>query len=831
MAAQPASLLLASETSDSSHAVNFATASSSNASMLTHDVRQALRLFRREPAFAAAAVVTLALGIGANTALFAVVEAVLLRPLPFEQADQLVVLRHRDVRTGFTKPDIAIGDFVDLRSRQRSLESLAGFSGFQSTFYSEREPLRIEGAVATPDALEALRVQPVLGRLLNEEDTREGAAAVVVVSQDFWRTQLGSDPQALTRSIQLGATRRMVVGVLPSDFRFPAMPKTDVVVAQALPAAAPAQRRSGWIYGIGRLRHGQTLASAEAELAVISGQLENEFPQQNQGSRYEAVGLRNALVGDMRRPLLLLLAAVGFVLLIACANVGNLLLARALGRQQEQQLRLALGASRRRLVSQVLAEGCALALAGGVVGAVVAWRAAPLLAASIPNEASVPGLQQVGVNAGVLLFALVAAMVSALLFSALACVGLWRANTGALASGRRGTATPGAKLAASGLVAAEIALAVVLLVGAGLTLRSFANLLAVDPGFTSSGVVTVQFALPIGRYDKDEARRAFYARAFDDIKALPDVEIVGAAMVTPLTGNNWTAPLQRVEHPVPPGQRPPEVGWQLASEGYFRALRIPLRTGRLFAARDATGPPVVIISEAVAVRFFAGEDPIGHRISLGDMTAEIVGVVGNIRRASLTDEPRADLYFPFERVMSPSTTLFIRAIGDPTAVLPAVRAAVHRLEPHAVLYEIRTLSHIAEESAAAIGLAMRLLLCFASIALLLAAVGVYGMMAYRVRRRMRELATRLALGASPGDIIWLVMRQAGTIMAVGLAVGLTAAVVLARTLSSLLFDVPPWDPAALASAIALLATATLAASYLPARRAARVDPVSILAAE
>ena len=596
--------------------------------MLTHDVRQALRLFRREPAFAAAAVVTLALGIGANTALFAVVEAVLLRPLPFEQADQLVVLRHRDVRTGFTKPDIAIGDFVDLRSRQRSLESLAGFSGFQSTFYSEREPLRIEGAVATSDAFQALRVQPALGRLLNEEDTREGAAAVVVVSQDFWRTQLGSDPQALTRSIQLGATRRMVVGVLPSDFRFPAMPKTDVVVAQALPAAAPAQRRSGWIYGIGRLRHGQTLAGAEAELAAISGQFENEFPQQNQGSRYEAVGLRNALVGDMRRPLLLLLAAVGFVLLIACANVGNLLLARALGRQQEQQLRLALGASRRRLVSQVLAEGCALALAGGVVGAVVAWRAAPLLAASIPNEASVPGLQQVGVNSGVLLFALVAAMVSALLFSALACVGLWRANTGALASGRRGTATPGAKLAASGLVAAEIALAVVLLVGAGLTLRSFANLLAVDPGFTSSGVVTVQFALPIGRYDNDEARRAFYARAFDDIKALPDVEIVGAAMVTPLTGNNWTAPLQRVEHPVPAGQRPPEVGWQLASEGYFRALRIPLRTGRLFAARDATGPPVVIISEAVAARFFAGEDPIGRRISLGDMTAEIVGVVG-----------------------------------------------------------------------------------------------------------------------------------------------------------------------------------------------------------
>jgi putative ABC transport system permease protein len=386
-------------------------------------------------------------------------------------------------------------------------------------------------------------------------------------------------------------------------------------------------------------------------------------------------------------------------------------------------------------------------------------------------------------------------------------------------------------MAASGLVAAEIALAVVLVAGAGLTLRSFANLLAVDTGFTPAGVLTVQLSLPAGRYNEDEARRAFYARAFAEIKALPHVETVGAAMVTPLTGNNWTAPLQRVEHPVPAGQRPPEVGWQLASEGYFRALRIPLRAGRLFEARDATGPPVVIISEAVAARFFAGEEPVGRRISLGDATAEIVGVVGNIRRASLTDDPRADLYFPFERVMSPSTTLFIRANGDPIAALPAVRAAVRRLEPHAVVYETRTLSHIAEESAAVTRLATRLLAGFAVIALLLAAIGVYGVMSYRVRRRTRELGTRLALGASPRDITRLVLQQAAAIAAVGLAVGTAAALAFARTLASLLFDVPPWDPATLASATVLLAAATLAASYLPARRAARVDPVSILAAQ
>ena len=796
--------------------------------MWTHDVRHALRLFRREPAFAAAAVLTLTLGIGANTALFAVVEAVLLRPLPFEQADQLVVLRHRDVRTGLTKPDIAIGDFVDLRARQRSLESLAGFSGFQSTFFGDGEPLRVEGAIATPDALRALRLQPALGRLLQEDDARESAAPVAIVSHEFWRTRLGSD---MTRSIQLGTTRRTVVGVLPPGFRFPAMPKTDVIVAQALPAEAPAQRRDGWIYGIGRLRPGETLARADAELAVISRQLEIEFPQQNRGSRYEALSLRDVLVGDTRRPLLLLLAAVGFVLLIACANVGNLLLARALGRQQELALRLALGASPRRLVVQVLTEGLGLALAGGVAGVIVAWRAAPVLAALIPNASSVPGLEQVGINAGVLLFALGATVASALGFSAIACVGLSRAKRGALAGQRRATMTPGASRAASGLVAAEIGLAVVLVAGAGLTLRSFANLLAVDPGFTPAGVLTVQLALPDGRYDEDDARRAFYARAFAEIDALPNIESAGAAMVTPLTGNNWTAPLQRVDRPVPAGERPPDVGWQLASEGYFRALRIPVRAGRVFEARDATGPPVVVISEAVVARFYPGEEPLGRRISLGDMEAEIVGVVGNIRRAALNDDPRADLYFPFERVMSPSTTLFIRASGDPIAALPAVRAAVRRLDPHAVLYETRTLSHIAEESAAVNRLATRLLAGFAVIALLLAAIGVYGVMSYRVRRRTREIGTRLALGASPHDITRLVLVQGAAIASVGLAVGTAGALAFARTLSSLLFDVPPWDPATLVSAAALLAVATLAASYLPARRAARVDPVSVLAAE
>ena len=798
--------------------------------MQMRDLRQALRIFHREPAFAATAVVTLALGIGANTALFAIVEAVLLRPLPFERADDLVVLRHRDVQTGLTKPDVAMGDFLDLRGRQRSLESLAGFGGFRSTYLASGEAVRVQGAAVTPDALRTLRLQPAQGRLLQDDDAREGAPPVAMVSHEFWRTELGSDPQAIARSIQLGPTRTMVVGVLPAGFRFPGMPTTDVVVPQPLPGAVPAQRKSGWIYGIGRLRAGQTLEQAAAEMATLSQLFETEFPEQNRGTRYEALSLRRSLVGDTRRPLLLLLSAVGFVLLMACANVGNLMLARALGRQHELAVRLALGASPRRLAAHVLMEAFCIALAGAALAVVIAWNAVPVLAALVPNGSLVPGLQAVGVNRRVLLFALASAIIATGIFGGVACLGLIRRESGALRE-RQATLTPRAKAAASSLVATQVALAVVLLAGAGLTLRSFSNLLAVNPGFTPAGVLTLQLSLPDGRYDADDARRAFYSRAFEAIEALPDVDTVGAAMVTPLTGNNWSAPLQRVDRPLATGQRPPEVGWQLASRGYFHALKIPLRSGRLFEARDATGPTVVIISQAAADRQFPGEQALGHRVNLGDMEAEIVGVVGNIRRASLTDEPRADLYFPFERVLSPTTTLFIKASGDPAAIIPSVRAAVRRLEPHAVIDETRTLAAIAEDSAAVTRLATRLLGGFAALALLLAAVGVYGVMAYRVRRRTRELGTRLALGATPGGIVWLVLRQAGSIVAVGLAAGAVAAVAFARTLSSVLFDITPWDPGVLASAAALLAAVSLLASYVPARRASRVNPVTVLSGD
>jgi putative ABC transport system permease protein len=801
--------------------------------MLIRDIRRASRIFHREPAFAATAVMTLMLGIGVNTALFAVVEAVLLRPLPLRGADEIVVLRHRDVPTGVGKSFLAIGDVIDMRARQQSLESLAHYGGTQSTLFEGAEPVRVEGLAVGPEMFAALRLELAMGRPFTSDDGRPGAPPVVIVSDELWRTQLGSDPGILSRSLQIGSTRRMVVGVMPPGFRFPPGARTDVLLPFALPPTAPANRKAGWIFALGRLKSGVTLEQAQREFAHLSGQMADEHPDQNAGTVYEARSLLDAVVGETKGPLLLLLAAVACVLLIACANVGNLLLARSLARQPEFGMRLALGAGRARLLTQIFGESLVLAGAGGALGILVAWRLAPALGAMIPQSTPIPGLADIQLNAWVLVFSVGISILSALFFSGVAFVAVTRDDArNALISNRRLTASGGARSAASTLVAAEIALATVLLLGAGLTLKSFANLMSVDPGFRADGVLTMQVGLPAGRYPDPFARRALFERMFAAIKAIPTVDGVGVAAVTPLTGNNWIVALQRPEQPLPTGQRPPEVGWQSASAGYFQALRIPLHAGRLFDSRDVPkGAPVVIVSDALAARHFPGEDPVGKRVVIGDATAEIVGVVGSIRRASLADAPREDMYFPFEQGPGQEATLFMRTIGNPSALAPAVREAIRSVERQAVVHQVRTLDAIAEESAGITRLAMRLLGGFAVIALALAAIGIYGVVSYSVRRRTREIGTRVALGATRQDIIRLVMRQAVTVATVGLIAGISAGLLGARALSSVLFGVPVWDPVVLTGASAVLAATALGASYLPARRAAAVDPASTLTAE
>ena len=798
--------------------------------MFFQDARRALRLFRLEPGFTAAAVLTLALGIGANTALFAVVEAVLLRPLPVNGADDLVIVKHRDAPTGVTKEFIAIGDFIDLKVRQQTLQPLAAYGGVQGTLFEGVEPLRVTGLGATPELFEALRVQPAMGRAIGAEDLRQGAPPVVMISDELWRTQFGSDPNIIGRGILLNTRRLPIVGVLPRGFHFPPNSPTDVAVPLTLPSIAPAQRKNGWTFALGRLRPGQSIGAVQSELETLSAEFAQKYPDQNRGSQYFAEPLRDALVGDTKRPLLLLLAAVGFVLLIACANVGNLLVARSLGRRQEMAVRTALGAAWTRLAAQQLTEALVLALSGGVIGVAIAWQAAPALAALVPETAQIPALREVGLNVPVVAFSLVMSVLAALSFSVISSMTL--ANTeqrSVLASARGTSMNRGARRAASWLVAGEIALAGILLVGAGLTLRSFANLIAVDPGFRISNVLTLQITVPAARYPTPEAQGAFLARAFSALEGLPEVEQAGAAAVTPLTGNNWTAGFDRDDRPVPAGERPPEVGWQAATRGYFQALDIPLKAGRLFDERDRTARIApVIISEEIARRFFPNEDPIGHRLRGGEHGLEIVGVVGDIRRAALTDRPRPDMYFPFA---GSSATLFVQTTGDPLAALPAVRTALRTIEPSISVHSARSFDDIAAASIAITRLAMRLLAGFAIVAVLLAAVGIYGVMAYSVRRRTREIGTRVALGADRADIVRMIMREGGVITLSGVIIGLTAGLVAARSLAAVLYGVPATDPVSLAGAAVVLSITAMAACYVPARRAARVDPSHTLSVE
>ena len=800
--------------------------------MFWHDVRHGLRLLVREPGFTTAAILTLALGVGANVAVFAVVNAALLRPLPYPDGDRLLLLNHRDRRTGITKEFIAMGDFVDLRARQRSFESLASFGTGRVAVFGEGDPFDLSVLQSTPDLIDLLRMQPSLGRALTPDDAKKGAAPVMMLGYEIWRDRFRADPAVVGRSIRTGSVMRQVVGITAAGFRFPANGRTDAIVPMIVPAEAPTPRKNGWTFGVGRLAAGVSAEQAAVDLTTISRQMEREHPADNEGSEYYALTLRHAMIGDTRHALVLLLGAVGVVMLIACVNVANLLVARAVGRRQEMAVRVALGAGRSRLIAQSSTESLVLAAIAGGAGILVARWGTPVLVRLVPASVHLPDLPSIGIDGTVLVFTAGLTAATAIVFGLISALGIRVGDAaGALVNPGRVTASAAARRASAALVVVETALAIVLLTSAGLVLRSFWKLVSVDPGFRAESVLTFDIALPADRYREAAARDAFYRRMFDAVTRLDGVQAAGAAAVTPLTGNNWTVPFERADRPVAAGQRPPDVGWQAASGGYFPALQIPLRAGRLFNAADRPGgPTVLIISEAIQERYFPGEQAVGRRLTLGQQDGEIVGVVGNIRRAALTDAPREDLYFPVEQGPSGSTSLFVRTAGPPLAAMPRVQAALRAIEPLIVIRNVTTLDDVARESTQLTRLALWLLAAFAATALALAAVGIYGVMAYAVRQRTRELGMRVALGATATDILWLVMRDGIVVAGIGVAVGLAAGIAFGRAMSALLFATSPTDPLTLAAAALVLLAVAAAACYVPARRATRVDPVRTLAA-
>ena len=796
--------------------------------MLIYNFRHALRRLRREPAFTLAAVFTLALGVGANVAVFALVEAVLLKPLPYPNADELAIVNHRDERTGLTKEFIAIGDYVDMAERQRAFSTLATYSMFQATVITDAEPFRVGALAAGAGLLEMLGVQPVVGRLFTADETRMEGPPVAILGHALWESRFGSDPAVVGRSIRLNQTVRTIVGVAPPRFAFPPTADNEVIVPMPVPVQAPEQRKSGWVFAVGRVRSDRASSSADADLAAISREMQQAHPVANQGSMYFAVPLRTALVGNTGPALKLLLGAVVVVLLIACANVANLQLARSLGRRREFAVRMALGSGRGRLAGMLLVESVLLASLASALGIVLAHWGLRGLIALVPASVHVPGLDSVRLNATVLGYALLITMLTAVAFGTIAAL-TTRLESSTLVSARGTSNSRAARRATSGLVVAEIALAVVLLMGAGLILRSFAGLLAVDPGFNYRNVMTLSVQTPADRYATGDANAAFYAQAMESLAALPGVESVGAAAVMPLTGNNWTVPFQRADRPIASGERPPDVGFQNASGGFFQALEIPLIEGRYFDARDrGDAPPVVIISESLRDTHFPEGNAVGRMITSGDGQAEIVGVVGDIRRAGLRDEPRPDMYFPFEAGTGNQTSLFVRTAGDPALALNAMQARLRELEPGIIMIESQSMERIASESVRVTELVLWLLGVFAITALILAAVGIYGVMNYAVKQRTREIGTRMAVGATRGSIVWLVLRNGAAIALFGITIGAVVSLVAARSLESVLFGVRSSDPATLLAAASMLAGVTILASYVPAHRASTVDPARTL---
>ena len=795
---------------------------------MIQDLRYAWRRLGHAPAFAIAAVLTLALGIGANTAMFSVVRAVLLRPLPYPDPDRLL-----RVRRGSSAPDLR-----DLAEQGRSFE---GFAGYRPQFFDlPGEPLaeRLDGLLVTGEAFRLLGTAPARGRVLTAADDRVGAEKVVVVSDVFWRQRMGADPGAVGRSVRFVTGTYRVVGVMPPGFEVPEA-KGDVYAAQWPESPQEAEARGAHtLFGFARLRPGIALAQGQAEVETIARRLAALHPVENRDHRYVLVPLHTFLVSDVRPVLLLLFGAVGFVLLIAGVNVVNLLLARAADRQREMAIRASLGAGRGRLLRQLLVESVLLATMGGLAGLVVGWWALGVIVAI--GQDQVPALETVHLDPWVLSFTAGVSVLTGILFGLVP--GLQAAGGSIappLGDGARSIDAPGRERLRRALVASEIALSVVLLAGAGLLLRSLHRLQSVDPGFQTERLLTFNLHLPMNPYRDIPRRTAFFEAVLDRMRGLPGVTSVAATSELPFDpGKVPQNFLIEGDPAVEPG-REPEVMSRGVSPGYFRTLGIPLRRGRDLETTDtATSEPVGIVNEAAVRALFHGSDPVGRRVAWARAETRVwirvVGVAGDVRGDGLDADDTPALYTPMAQEPRPWRTwmhVAVRSSVPPAGLIEAVKREVGRVDKDVPVTKLQAMDALLERSFAARHFSLALLGAFAVVAVALAGVGIYGVMAYAVSRRTREIGLRMALGARAQDVVRLVLGQAMAVTVAGVVVGLAGALALRRLVASMLFGVGAGDPATLAMVAILLALVALAAGYVPARRASRVDPSVALRAE
>jgi predicted permease len=810
--------------------------------LVSQDIRYALRTLQKNPGFAAVAIATLSLGIAATTAIFSVVNGILLRPLPYPNADRIVQVwpTTEDEPQGSFSP----ADFVEFQRSVRILDALAGYREDALTIaHSGADPVQVLGAHVTLDYFEVFGSAPLLGRTFSRAADAATNEPLAVLGEKVWRDTTASDPAIIGKRLRINGVTQTVVGVMPKAFDYPTGAQAWVLSSKPVPP--PPLDVSGdllesrdvhYFQAVGRVRPGATLAQAQSEAAVIADGLARQYPQTNAGRGARVERLHDRIVGDSKRALLVLLGAVGVVLLIACANVASLLLARGAGRQRELAIRTALGATRARLVRQLLAESVVLATAGGTLGLLMGTWAVDLLAAIMPE--GVPRVGEIGLDARVAAVTVLTSLGSAVIFGLVPSLQASHSDGSVVmrdAGDRASTSGRGRARTRSALVVAEVALTLVLLVSAGLLANSFIRLQRIDPGFRAEQVTLVQIPLPQGKYADGKQQAMFYGQLLERLRQHGEIQLPAVAFPSPLSGANASASFLIEGRPPATRADRPRAGLASISPEYLRTIGIPLMAGRHFTDRDREpNPAVIIVNAAFARRHFPGQDPLGKRIRFDDTKDEwlsIVGVAGDARDRGLDAAPEPVLYIPYQYLTLPFMSVVARSAGGTGAVASAVRAEVRSLDPDLPVDEVRPLSDIVRDSVAQPRFRMLVLGTFALTALLLAAVGVYGLISYSVAQRTREIGIRVALGARPAQVTLPIVREGLALTAMGVAIGLAGSVAVTRLLATFLFGIDATDPLTFFAVAALLLGVTFAASYVPSRRALRVDPLTALRAE
>ena len=812
---------------------------------LFQDLRYGARMLFKNPGITFVVILALALGIGANTAIFSVVDAVLLRPLPYPESDRLVFLN--ETSKAMDEISVSYPNFTDWRNQNQVFENIGVYNRDSYNLTGVGDAERIITGQVSADMFAALRVQPALGRLFTNDEDKPGGTPVVLLSYPLWQRRFGGQASILNQQLMLNNKSYTVIGIMPENYQFPSRVEMWVPVGQLSGEATwLARGNHPGLYGVARLKPGVTFAQAKAEMDTIAANLEKQYQDSNAGNGIGTHPLLEVFVGDIRRALWVLFAAVAFVLLIACANIANLLLARAQSRQKEMAIRSAMGAGRWRIARQLLTESVLLALIGGTLGMLVAQWGIKLILYISPD--ALPRSKEIGLDWRVLAFTIGLSFVTGVLFGLVPALqaGVVDVHETLKETGR---GTSGKHWLRSSLVVVEVATTLVLLVGAGLMIRSFYRLQKVNPGFSYDHLTSFTVALPRKKYAESEQREQFYNRLLENLRGLPGVEATAAASGLPLGNNGWQTGFIVADRPRPPREQTPLMEACLVTPDYFKAMNIPVKSGRVFDSHDDRSwiagkdlskldddekqmAPLnsIVIDEEFARRYWPGEEAVGKRIAMGSEKdprfLTVLGVVGRVKMESLgTDSKRVQGYFPFAQIPSGGMTVILKAAGDPNQLVAAVRQQVKTIDPDQPIYSVRTMDDIRAESVAPERLNLTLLSIFAGIALVLAVVGIYGVMSYTVTQRTHEIGIRMAIGAQPRDVFRMVIGQGMMLALIGVACGLIGAFGLTRLMASMLFGVEPTDPMTFAAIAVLLTGVALFACYVPGRRATKVDPV------